>query len=104
MRWGRPIVLSAQPAFELPYTVGMHTPPPPWLGRTADVSDTERYAAITPSERLECFVEVCELARAILEDRPDAREMLARTEPMPPAAERAWLRLVAEAQRAQDAR
>jgi len=87
-----------------PYTAPVHTPAPPWLGRTAGLSDTEDYAAMTPAERLECFADLCELARAILDARPDARAVLARTEPMPPAAERAWLRLVAEAQHARKTR
>ena len=72
---------------------------PRWLGRTEELSDTERLAAMTPEERLGQFVEVCELARAILTERPDVAEVLERSEPMPPEAEHTWLRLVAEARR-----
>lgn len=72
----------------------MSSPAPPWLGRTDDLSDTERYAAMTPDERLACFVEVCELAQVMLAERADRREILEHREPMPPAAEEAWLRLV----------
>lgn len=59
---------------------------------------------MTPEERLECFVEVCELARAIVEERPDRAAVLAREEPMPAEAERTWLKLVAEGNRARKAR
>jgi hypothetical protein len=82
----------------------MRSPLPPWFGKTDDVSDTDHYARLTPAERLAAFVEACELSRRILDERPDRREVLARAEPMPPAAERAWLRLVAEARRARQAR
>jgi hypothetical protein len=70
---------------------------PPWLDHVDAFSDVDRYAAMTPEERLACFVEVCELARTILEERPDGRAVLAATEPMPPHAEQTWLRLVREA-------
>ena len=72
---------------------------PPWLDHVAELSDADRYAAMTADERLACFVEVCELARTILAGRPDARTVLASVEPMPPLAERTWLRLVREARR-----
>ena len=72
---------------------------PPWLGSTSIVDDRERYAAMTADERLQAFVEVCELARAILQGRPDALEVLARAEPMAPHIEQTWRRLVAEARR-----
>jgi hypothetical protein len=77
---------------------------PPWLGRVADLSETERYAAMTPEERLRCFVDVCELARSIIEERPDRRAVLAAAEPMPPAAAAAWQRLLREARDARSAR
>ena len=77
---------------------------PPWVGRIGDVSDRERYRTMTADERLECFVQVCELARTILEERPDRAEILARVDPMPPQAERIWLQLVAQARRAGQAR
>ena len=76
---------------------------PPWLGKTLDLSDTQRYAQMTPAERLGCWVEVMELAHAILVERPDARQVLARTEPMTEDSERTWLRLVREARVARPA-
>ena len=77
---------------------------PPWLGRVADLSETERYAAMTPEERLRCFVDVCELARSIIEERPDRRAVLSAAEPMPPIAAAAWQRLLREARDARAAR
>ena len=68
------------------------------------LDDRERLAAMTPDERLAGFVEVCELARTILEDRADRAEVLAGSEPMSPAAEATWLRLVREARRGGAAR
>ena len=82
----------------------MRSPAPPWLNKTDDLSDTARYAAMTPAERLQCFADVCELSRCILNERADRREVLTRTEAMPAEAERTWLRLVAEAHRARTAR
>lgn len=55
---------------------------------------------MTPDERLAVFVQVCRLARTILEERPDRAEILGRVDPMPPFAEKTWLRLVREARRA----
>ncbi|HLK10036.1 MAG TPA: hypothetical protein VKW76_01505 [Candidatus Binatia bacterium] len=77
---------------------------PPWMTDPGAVDDRERYAAMTPEERLASFVEVCELARTILEDRPDRAVILAGSEPMPPAAEAAWRRLVREARAARTPR
>ena len=77
---------------------------PPWLGHVSELADTDRYSAMTPDERLACFVEVCELARTILAERPDAVDVLAHEEPMPPLAEQVWLRLVREARRGGAAR
>jgi hypothetical protein len=70
---------------------------PPWLAHRDAVDDRERYAAMTPEQRLVAFTEACELARTIIEGRPDRERILAENEPMPPAAEAAWLRLVREA-------
>lgn len=70
---------------------------PPWLGRTADLSETARYAAMTPDERLHCFVDVCELARSIIEERPDRQAVLRDEDPMPPVAAAAWARLLQQA-------
>jgi hypothetical protein len=83
---------------------GMAGPAPPWLDRRDAVDDRERYARMAPEERLACFVEVCELARTILEERPDRTVVLDGTEPMPPAAEATWLRLVQEVRRGDAAR
>src|SRR5262249_17424311 len=68
----------------------MRAAAPPWLGRVDDLSDTARYTAMTPDERLECFVQVCDLARTILQGGPDRARALAEQEPMPPAASRRW--------------
>jgi len=77
---------------------------PPWVGHADSVDDAERYAAMTPEQRLAVFVEVCELARTILESRPDRARVLSENEPMPPAAEAAWRRLVAESRRGRPTR
>ena len=77
---------------------------PPWVGKTADLSDPARFRAMTPDERLESFVQVCELARTILDERPDRAAVLERIDPMPPEAERRWRELVAQARRARAAR
>lgn len=82
----------------------MLAPTPPWFGRTGDLSETERYAGMSPAERLRCFVDVCELARAIIEERPDRRAVLSAEEPMPPAAAAAWQRLLRDARDARSAR
>ena len=80
------------------------TAAPPWVGRTGDLSDTQRYTEMTPSERLARFLDVCELAHAILLERPDAAQVLARADSISCDAEAAWLRLVGEARRAREAR
>jgi hypothetical protein len=72
---------------------------PPWLAHRDVVDDRDRYAAMTPEQRLLAFAEVCELARTILEDRHDRQRILGENEPMPPAAEATWRRLVREARR-----
>jgi len=58
---------------------------------------------MTPTERLAHFLEACELSRAILQHRPDAREVLQRRAPLSPEAEATWLRLCAEGRRARAA-
>ena len=77
---------------------------PPWMAHGDSLADAERYAVMTPEERLAVFVEVCELARTILESRPDRGRVLAESVPMPPAAEATWRRLVAESRRERSAR
>lgn len=82
----------------------MASPKPPWLGRVDDLSETTRYAAMTPDERLACFIDVCELVRTIIEERPDRRRVLTSVDPMPPIAVAAWERLIREARRGGSAR
>ena len=77
---------------------------PAWIAHGDSLDDRDRYAAMTPEERLAVFVEVCELARTILEGRPDRARVLADVEPMPPEAEAAWKRLVVESRRGRSAR
>jgi hypothetical protein len=54
--------------------------------------DTERFANMTPEERLRLFVEVCDLADSIVRGRPDAERLRAPT-PRSPEAEALWRRL-----------
>jgi hypothetical protein len=70
---------------------------PPWLSHHDELDDADRYAAMTPEERLQYFVEVSELARTILEARSDRAAVLNRVDPLPPLAEATWRRLVREA-------
>lgn len=80
---------------------------PPWLVTSGLVApapeELARLRAMTSSERLAHFVEACELARAMLQHRPDARAVLARREPLSAEAEATWLRLCAEGRRARAA-
>jgi hypothetical protein len=86
---------------------------PPWLdplkngphesNEPHQLSELERLRGMSPSERLAHFVEACELARAILQHRPDAQEVLARRIPLSDEAEATWLRLCAEGRRARAA-
>jgi len=46
------------------------------------------------------FLEACELAMAILRERPDAQEILDNPEPLSEESEARWLALIAEARRA----
>ncbi|HKU41664.1 MAG TPA: hypothetical protein VJR89_26080 [Polyangiales bacterium] len=75
---------------------------PPWLA-PPDSAELERLRAMTPDERLAHFVEACELARAILQHRADAAEVLQRRVPLSAEAEATWLRLCAEGRRARAA-
>lgn len=77
---------------------------PPWVAHADALDDRARYAAMTPEERLAIFADVCELARTILEERPDRQRILSGNEPLPAHAEATWLRLVREARRARPAR
>ncbi len=73
---------------------------PGWID-TPPASDVSRSS---PNERLELFVQACNLSTEILRGRADAREVLARRVPLSPESERLWLRLVAEGRRAREAR
>jgi hypothetical protein len=75
---------------------------PPWLDAPED-GELEQLRAMSPEQRLEHFVQACELARAILEHRPDAAEVLQRRVPLSAEAEATWLRLCAEGRRARAA-
>jgi len=75
---------------------------PPWL-HTHEPDELEKLRAMSPSERLEHFVQACELARAVLQHRPDAHEVLMRRAPLSAEAEATWLRLCAEGRRARAA-
>jgi hypothetical protein len=72
---------------------------PPWARAADPDDDTDRYAAMTPADRLQLFEQACELARSILAQRPDAEAVLARRVPLSPESEALWLRLVKEARR-----
>jgi hypothetical protein len=75
---------------------------PPWR-QAPEPEELERWRAMSPDERLAHFVQACELARAILEHRPDASEVLQRRVPLSAEAEATWLRLCAEGRRARAA-
>lgn len=77
---------------------------PAWLDVSEDWSETLRYRAMTPEERLRVLVQVQEVARRLLENRPDREQILNRREPMSAEAERVWLKLVREARLERDAR
>ncbi|MDQ3033499.1 MAG: hypothetical protein M3Y87_13855 [Myxococcota bacterium] len=63
---------------------------------TEDGRDTERFAVMTPEERLALFLQLCELTDAITRGRPDADALRAPT-PRSPESEALWLRLIARA-------
>ena len=54
--------------------------------------DVERYRSMTPAERLELFVQLCELTDSIVRGRPDADRLRAPT-PRSPESEALWDRL-----------
>jgi len=58
--------------------------------------DTERFARMSPAERLALFLELCELTDSIVRNRPDAEALRAPT-PLSPESEALWRRLVASA-------
>jgi hypothetical protein len=57
--------------------------------------DTERFARMTPAERLTLFLELCDLTDSIVEARPDAEALRSGT-PRSTDAEALWKRLMAE--------
>lgn len=56
--------------------------------------ETERFARMTPEERLRIFLELCDLTDSIQRERPDA-EALRHPVPRSPEAEQLWKRLMA---------
>lgn len=104
-------------ARQMGYDRSMQVARPPWLcalqqpNGPAELVASEgtepdalsRLRGMSPSQRLAHFVEACELARAILQHRADAREVLARRVPLSAEAEATWLRLCAEGRRARAA-
>jgi hypothetical protein len=55
--------------------------------------ETDRFAAMTPAERLGLFLELCELTDQIVRHRPDADAIRAPT-PRSPESEALWARLI----------
>jgi hypothetical protein len=55
--------------------------------------DTERFARMTPEERLALFFELCDLMDSIVEGRPDPAALRAPT-PRSAASEALWQRLM----------
>ena len=58
--------------------------------------DVDRFAAMTPEERLVVFLELCELTHSIVTERANAEDLLAPT-PRSPESEALWMRLVDQA-------
>ncbi|MFW6197760.1 MAG: hypothetical protein ACOC5B_02735, partial [Myxococcota bacterium] len=68
---------------------------PPFF-RPAEIDhQTERFARMTPEERLQIFVELCDLTDSIQRNRPD-RGALRQSTPRSAEAEALWKRLMAE--------
>lgn len=61
-----------------------------------DEEDDARLARMTPAERLETFLELCELTDSIVRHRPDAERLRAPT-PRSPASEALWMSLIERA-------
>jgi hypothetical protein len=59
---------------------------------------SSRFSAMTPEERLQIFVELCDLTDSIVRNRPDADHLRAAA-PLSAASEATWQRLVQEARR-----
>lgn len=65
---------------------------------TADDEETARFARMTPEERLELFLPLCDLTDAIVRGRPDAPALRAAT-PRSPESEALWARLMEHGRR-----
>jgi hypothetical protein len=59
----------------------------------SDCDDRERFAAMTPEERLEIFIQLCDLTDSIVNGRPDAERLRAPV-PRSPESEALWKRLM----------
>lgn len=66
---------------------------PATLGVGSERRDTARFAKMTPAERLELFLELCDLTDSITSGRPDAARLRAPT-PRSAEAEASWQRLM----------
>lgn len=64
----------------------------------AEDADVGRFSAMTPEERLELFLELCDLTDSIVRDRPNVEALLSPT-PRSPESEALWQRLMDEARR-----
>lgn len=60
---------------------------PPFVGAVPD--DVERFRAMSPTERLELFIELCDLTDSVVNARPDA-DQLRRPERRSDEAEALW--------------
>ena len=60
---------------------------------TADDEETARYARMSPEERLELFLQLCDLTDAIVRGRPDGHALRAPT-PRSPESLALWARLM----------
>ncbi len=60
---------------------------------SADEEETARFARMTPEERLELFLQLCDLTDAIVRGRPDAHALRAPT-PRSPESLALWARLM----------
>jgi hypothetical protein len=64
----------------------------------AGLERDERFARMTPEERLEVFLQLCELTDSIVRNRPDAERVRA-PHPRSPESEALWRRLIESARR-----
>lgn len=65
--------------------------------------DDERFARLSPAERLEIFLQLCELTDSIVRNRPDADRLRAPT-PRSAESEALWQRLIERARRDRERR